>query len=148
MTERIWYVSMWAYRRRLLPVARMLKLLNFVLFKTVLPYECVVGSDVTLWHRGLATVIHPNVTIGRKVVIAHGVTIGAGSATPDSAIRTTIEDGVRIGAGAVIVPAPGFSLRIGRWAHIGANSTVSRDVPAETKVRGEWPPRPRDRESV
>lgn len=44
-----------------------------------------------------------------------------------------VEDGANIGAGCTILPG----VRIGRGALIAAGAVVSRDVPAETQVRGE-----------
>jgi UDP-2-acetamido-3-amino-2,3-dideoxy-glucuronate N-acetyltransferase len=45
--------------------------------------------------------------------------------TPETWLETIVEQGVSIGAGAVILPG----LRIGRGALIGAGAIVTRDVP-------------------
>ncbi|MGY1624178.1 hypothetical protein ACI789_18425 [Geodermatophilus sp. SYSU D00965] len=76
----------------------------------------------------LGVVIHPNTSIGRNVRIWHGVTI-ASSAHLGTADKVIIEDDVEIGAGAVLVNRRGRTLRIGAGATIGANTTVTKDVP-------------------
>ena len=50
---------------------------NFLVYKAILPCEAVVGAGLTLDHYGLGIVIHPNVTIGDRVRIYHGVTLAA-----------------------------------------------------------------------
>jgi serine O-acetyltransferase len=105
---RIWYWSTRAHRRGHSLVARLLKLLNFMLFRSLLPFEADVAPDVRLEHYGLCTVIHPNVTVGANVRIFHHVTLAAESVI-GSPHRIVIEEGVTIGAGAVVTGdvAPG-----------------------------------------
>jgi serine O-acetyltransferase len=69
-------------------------------------------------------VIGSHVQLGSRVVIGHQVTLGG----RDLEIQNmpVIEDGVYLGAGAKILG----SLRIGAGATIGANSVITRDVPA------------------
>ena len=88
--ETLWWLSCRLHRRRLTPLARLLKALNFLLFHAVLPYECDVPRDVTLWHHGLGTVVHPNTRIGHRVKIGHNVTITAGSQSPGSELAVSL----------------------------------------------------------
>lgn len=67
----LWWWSCRAYRRRLTVVARLLKALNFVLFKAILPYEADIQRDIHLDHYALGVVMHPNVSIGHRVRIYH-----------------------------------------------------------------------------
>lgn len=132
----LWWWSTRAYRRGFVVGAKALKLVNYLLFRAVLPYECRISPDVAFWHRGLAVVVHPNTTLGRRVMIGHGVTIAAGSQDLDSEVRVLIEDDVTLGAGCVVMARAGSSLVIGRGAQVGANATVTRDVPAGAVVVG------------
>lgn len=134
--ERIWHLSTRLYSKGWKLPAKALKTLNYVLFKTVLPYEVKLGRDVNLWHRGLAVVIHPNVVIGNNVGIGHGVTI-QGTAVG----RMIVEDNVRIGAGAIILTRSSKPVRIGAGAVIGAGSVVVGDVEPGAVVAGN-PARP------
>ncbi|WP_293787444.1 hypothetical protein [uncultured Aeromicrobium sp.] len=110
----------------------MLKVFNYILFRAILPYEVKLGKNVNLWHRGLCLVIHPNITIGDNVNIAHGVTI-AGSGKGMSVIG----DRVTIASGAQIIPRKGEPYTIGSGAIIGAGSVVVGDVAPGRTVRGQ-----------
>lgn len=91
------------------------------------------------------TFICEGVTIGDGVFVGHGVTFtndtypravnDDGSLQTDEdweLRRTTVEDGVSIGSGAVILP----DLTIGAGAIVGAGSVVTRSVPPRTIVVG------------
>lgn len=127
--ERLWWWSCVLHRRGLTPVARLLKLANFVLFKAILPYECDIQPDITFWHRALGVVVHPSARIGRGVTIAHGVTIAA---SPPGGV--TVEDGVILASGCAIIPASGRDITIGSGSIIGAHALVIKDVPANTRM--------------
>lgn len=115
---------------------------HHLLAKLVRPVASVlVGAD-----------FNPGMTIGRGLWIAHphGITIGfdlvigdnvslAGGVTAAASLRrddvqryAVIEDGVGIGAHAVLVG----NITIGRNAVVGANSVVLKDVPADAVVMG------------
>jgi serine O-acetyltransferase len=128
--ETLWWLSCRLHRRRLTLLARVLKGLNFLLFHTVLPYECDIPRDVTLWHHGLGTVIHPNTRIGHRVKIGHNVTITAGSQAPGSELAVVLGDDVVVGTGALVKPRRGRRLLVGDGAQIGAHAVVVDDVPA------------------
>lgn len=127
--ETLWWWSTRLHRRGLTPLAKLLKLVNFQVFHAILPYECEIHPDVTLFHRGAGTVIHPNTRIGRRVKIGHGVTITAGSQEPGSPLAAFIGDDVMVGTGSLIRPKRGHALRVGDGAQIGAHAVVVRDVP-------------------
>ncbi len=72
-----------------------------------------------------------------NIVIGAGVTIGEGctlmhNTTLQHARQTTIGDGAVIGAGAVVLA----DVQVGASSFCGANSVVTRDVPAATVVVG------------
>jgi acetyltransferase-like isoleucine patch superfamily enzyme len=84
----------------------------------------------------------PQVFIGNQVTIAQRVTLITSSGAPDSkdVYRVfganvgpiTIEDGVWIGAGVIILP----NVTIGRSAIVGSGAVVTKNVPPCTVVVG------------
>lgn len=133
--EKLWWWSTRLHRRGLTPIAKLLKALNFLLFKAVLPYECDIQPDVVLWHHGLATVIHPNTRIGRRVRIGHGVTVSVGTQEPGQH-GVVLADGATLGTGCFIAARKGEQLVIGEGAEVGAHAVVTRSVPAGAKMVG------------
>lgn len=79
-----------------------------------------IGERFHIIHAG-TIYIHPDVVIGDRCGLMHGVTLGTnqGRGVP------TIGDDVFIGAHATVVGA----IRIGHTARIAANTLVTRDVP-------------------
>jgi maltose O-acetyltransferase len=81
------------------------------------------------------------ITVGEDAIIGYDVTVLCHEFLQDE-YRTgevVIGERVMIGAGTVVLPG----VRIGADASIGANSVVSRDVPAGANVAGV-PAAPRD----
>lgn len=146
---RLWLISperLWAFSRTLQQrdrwmLAFAVKQLNTILYHNSLSPAAIVGSNVLLGHYSHGIVVNSNVEIGDDVKIWHNVTLTAGrpergerprsERTPS---RIVIEDGVKIGTNAVVIPARGQCLRIGRGARIGAGVTVTQDVPARATV--------------
>ena len=87
---------------------------------------------------GLGIVIGETTEIGENVTIYQGVTLGGIMPSVESNTQRnqkrhpTIGDNVIIGSGAQILGA----IKVGDNARIGANSVVSRDVPANVTVAG------------
>jgi serine acetyltransferase len=111
--------------------ARLVKALNFALFKTIIPPELEAGDGLELGHHGFGVVIHPNTTIGRNVFLGHQVTLGTDVELRDPR-RMRIGDNVTVGAGAIVLGP----VEIGSGAVIGAGAVVTGDVPANTVVVG------------
>ena len=86
-----------------------------------LPVSTEVGPGLRLRH-GVGVVVNPASRIGANVMIRQGVTLGNRKLPNDC---PTIEDGVEIGVGAVIIG----SVTVGAGARIGPNAVVFRDVP-------------------
>ncbi len=83
----------------------------------------VLGRRVTIDH-GMGVVIGETAEIGNDVHMYSGVVIGGVSRKPIKR-HPTIEDGVVIGANAVLLGP----IRVGRGAKIGAGAVVREDVP-------------------
>jgi serine acetyltransferase len=136
MVGTLWWLSSVLHRHGLRRTARLLSLINFFLHHADLPPECSVPRDVLLFHRGLGIVVNPQVTVGRRARIVHGVTIGVvaskGGLAPG---RVVIEDDVRIGANAVIIAGAGEVLVLGSGCQVGAMAYVRKSVPAGAVVR-------------
>ena len=50
-------------------VAKLLKLVNYLVFKCLLPYEAELAGEVDMRHWALGVVVHPQVRIGKNVTI-------------------------------------------------------------------------------
>ena len=96
-----------------------------------------IGRNFFMDH-GLGIVIGETTEIGENVTIYQGVTLGGIMPSVESNTQRnqkrhpTIGDNVIIGSGAQILGA----IKVGDNARIGANSVVSRDVPANVTVAG------------
>ncbi len=133
--EAMWRFSIALRKRRLRPLAKLVKLLNYFLHRALLPIEAEVGVRLTLEHYALGIVMHPNVSIGDDVRIYHHVTI-AGEMPLDAPERVVIGDRVTIGVNAVILPRPYQGLSVGDDAVIGAGAVVTIDVPPRAVMVG------------
>jgi serine O-acetyltransferase len=133
-SSRLWWLSCQAYQRGWLPIAKLLKAINFLVFHAILPYEADITEDVILAHHGLGVVVHPNVKIGHQVRIYQNVTL-ATQTWVGSEHKISLEDRVFVGAGVAIIGRGDQSLTIGAGATIGANAVVTHDVlPNQTVV--------------
>ncbi|SDJ75683.1 2,3,4,5-tetrahydropyridine-2,6-dicarboxylate N-acetyltransferase [Sediminibacillus albus] len=91
-----------------------------------------IGSVV-----GEGTMIDMNVTLGGRATVGKNCHIGAGAVLagviePPSAKPVVIEDGVVIGANAVVLEG----VTVGEGAVVAAGAIVTKDVPANTLVAG------------
>ena len=89
-----------------------------------------IGEGVFIDH-ATGVVIGETTTIGDNVLIYQQVTLGGVSLSKGKR-HPTIEDNVTIGAGAKVLG----DITIGKYAKIGANSVVVKDVPAECTAVG------------
>lgn len=88
-----------------------------------LPYTVKVGRRVHIWHHG-GMILHAE-QIGDDVHIRQNTTFGV-ARTNHNYELPIIERGADIGVGVVIIGR----VRVGEHAVIGANSVVTKDVPA------------------
>lgn len=91
--------------------------------------NCTIGSGIHFPHP-YGIVIGGSTIIGKNVCINQNVTIGRRK--PNDTRNPIIKDNVSIYAGAVVIGA----ITINEHAIIGANSVVTKDVPAGTTAIG------------
>ncbi len=86
-----------------------------------------IGPGFLLHHGGVGVVIHPKTTIGARVGIYPGVTLGRAdiyrSISNSKFVGLVVEDDAILGAGAKILCEDGV-LRVGRGSVIGANAVL------------------------
>ncbi len=127
--EQLWKLSRRLHTCGWSRAARWVKVLNYILHKTLLPVDATVGSGLVLEHHALGLVIHPQIEIGNDCRIYHHVTL-ASETWIGSPHKIIVGNGVTIGAHSIVVARSNQTLRIGDGAVIGAGSVVTKDVPA------------------
>jgi serine O-acetyltransferase len=110
--------------------ARMLMQLTRFLTGIEIHPGATIGRRFFIDH-GMGVVIGETAEIGDDVMVYHGVTLG-GRTLKQVKRHPTIGNRVTIGAGAKVLGP----LHIGDDSAIGANSVVTRDVPAESIATG------------
>lgn len=110
--------------------ARLLSHLNRILTGIEIHPGARVGRRFVIDH-GMGVVIGETTEIGDDVMIYQGVTLG-GVSQEKTKRHPTLEDGVVVGAGAIVLGP--VTLRAG--ARVGAGAVVVRDVPAGATVVG------------
>lgn len=120
----------WFFKKRLLLIARIISQLNRFFTGIEIHPGAKIGRGVFIDH-GMGVVIGETCEVGDYVTIYQGVTLG-GTGKEKGKRHPTIEDHVMIASGAKILG----SIRVGRFAKIGAGSVVLRDVPANSTVVG------------
>ena len=128
--ELLWQWSRRLHDMGLRRLARVVKTLNFVLHKCLLPAEAAVGDQLILEHYALGIVMHPQVRIGRGCRIYHHVTLAA-ETWIGSPHFITLEDDVTIGAHSIVVARPNTPLTIGHNSILGAGSVLTKSIPAQ-----------------
>jgi acetyltransferase-like isoleucine patch superfamily enzyme len=115
--------------------------------QTKIGSRCIIGRYVTVNYATLIgnnvkvqdhTWLAGNMQIGDRVFISGGVTtandnlMGASGYVEEDIVGPTIGNGVRIGAGAIILP----KVKVGDNALVGAGAVVTKDVPEEQTAKG------------
>ena len=127
--EQLWALSRYLYRRGYPTLARVVKMVNWLLHKCLLPFEAEVGKNVVLEHYALGIVLHPQVTIGDNCRIYHHVTLASESAI-GSEHRIILGSNVTVGAHSIVVSRGNTSLHIGNGGTLGAGAVLLSDIPA------------------
>ncbi|MFB7558606.1 hypothetical protein [Streptomyces brevispora] len=99
-----------------------------------IPWTVKFGDNVKIHHRGIGVVIHPRTTIGNRVQIWHGVTLGRADvfrSPHDSDFGGfVVEDDALLCAGAKVLGGSGTT-RVGRGTIIAANAVLLEST-------GDW----------
>lgn len=117
------------YRYNIPIIPQIIKLIIFLIYNSILPYECEIGDDTSLGYGGIAVVIHKEAVIGKRCIISQCVTIGGKQNSNGAPI---IGNNVHIGAGAKVLG----NIIIGNNVLIGANAVVLKDIPDNCIVAG------------
>lgn len=113
-------------RLRLYPLAMVFNKLNAVFGHCIIGRNARFGPQFVLIH-SQGVVINTRVVGGCRVLLEHGVTIGA-----EKNAAPTLGDDIFIGAGAKIIGG----VRVGSGSKVGANAVVVDDVPDNVTVAG------------
>lgn len=121
-----------AFQRRWYGTAKLMSLLNFLLFGIEVPPRLSIGPGLVIPH-SQGTVLGARV-IGDNVTIFHQVTLGAREADFefDPLLRPYVGDGVTLSVGSKVLGP----VSIGNGAVIGANAVVLADVPSGSLAVG------------
>ena len=105
-----------------------------ILLGADIPPDVMIGRDFRLQHWGFGVVIHNRTTIGDRVMVYNGVTIGrADPHRPPASSKfeaIIIEDDVLLSVGCKVLCKEGV-LRVGRGTIVGANAVLLQST-------GEW----------
>jgi serine O-acetyltransferase len=120
------------YLYKLHPFARVISLINFVLFGIEIGIRCDIGRGLFFPHT--SGIVIGAYSIGENATIYQGVTIGARDLDFSylKSSRPVIGNNVTISTGAVILGP----VSIGNRARIGANSVVLSSIPADVFAVG------------
>ena len=123
------------YARR----SRLFGRLAYLLLKLLgaeIPLSVSIGEGFLLHHGGMGVVIHPKTTIGKRVGIYPGVTLGRADVHVPferSAFQSiVIEDDVILGTGAKVLCKSGV-LRVAKGTVVGANAVLLNST-AENEI--------------
>ena len=128
-------VAHWLHLHRLGPVAKLVALLNFVVFGIEIAARCPIGEDLYFPHTQ-GTVVGAE-RIGKNAIIYQGVTLSARDMdfAYSEGRRPVVEDDVLIGSGAKVLGG----ITLGRGVSVGANALVVKSVAAGALVRAPLP---------
>ena len=108
------------------PLVGKLAYYMLVLFGSDIPRSVKIGKQFRLQHWGIGVVIHNLATIGDRVNVFNGVTIGRADAYRKTGTKfdsIVIEDDVMLGTGCKVLCKEG-TLRVGRGTSVGANAVL------------------------
>jgi serine O-acetyltransferase len=123
LTHRLWLNH--AY----LPARLVSQFVRFLTGVEIHP-GATIGRRFFIDH-GMGVVIGETAIIGNDVMLYHAVTLGGRTMLHEKR-HPTLEDGVVVGAGAIILGA----VTIGEHSVVGAHAVVTKDAPAYSRLTG------------
>lgn len=125
-------ISNYFYNNKLGFLARIISMINFVLFGIEISLRCKIEPGLVIPHT-FGIVLGASY-IGKNALIYHGVTLGAKimDLNYDKSTRPSVGDNVTIGSGAKVLGG----ILIGSNVVIGANAVVLSSVPDNVMVGG------------
>jgi serine O-acetyltransferase len=120
----------WLWRHRLRLVGRLISHLGRFLTGTEIHPAAKIGERLFIDH-GAGVVIGETAEIGDDVLMYQGVVLG-GTSLEQVKRHPTLENGVVVGAGAIILGA----ITIGPESRVGAGSVIIESVPPHSTVVG------------
>lgn len=130
-------MSHWLWKRNLRLLARFFSYLGRIVTAIEIHPGAEIGRRFVIDH-GTGVVVGETSMIGDDVTLYHSVTLGGTSPAVDSHDQVgqkrhpTVLDGAIIGSGAAVLGP----ITIGEGARVGANSVVTKDVPASVTAVG------------
>lgn len=127
----LWHLSRWLDSHGLGVLARVIKMINLLVFSANLEPEAQVAITTHLGHLGIGVTVHGSTIIEDGVVIWQHVTIGGvDNKTTVDGSGVTLCRNVIVGAHSIIIAPSGKRITIGEGARIAPGSVVRSDVPA------------------
>ncbi len=133
----VYRLSNWLWKLNLRLLARFISYLGRIVTAIEIHPAAQIGRRFFIDH-GTGVVVGETSIIGDDVTLYHSVTLGGISPSVESDKQVgqkrhpTIEDGAIIGSGAAVLGP----ITIGEGARVGANSVVTKDVPASVTAVG------------
>ncbi len=130
-------LSHWLWNKGLCLPARFISYLGRIVTAIEIHPGAVIGRRFVIDH-GTGVVIGETSIVGDDVTLYHSVTLGGTSPAVDSHNQVrqkrhpTVKDGAIIGSGAAVLGP----ITIGENARVGANSVVTKDIPASVTAVG------------
>jgi serine O-acetyltransferase len=119
------------YKANLKPLARLWSQIGRMFTGIEIHPGATIGKNLFIDH-GMGVVIGETATIGDNCTIYHGVTLGGKGNALGGKRHPDLANDVMIGSGAQVLGA----IHVGEGSRIGANSVVTKDVPARVSVMG------------
>lgn len=126
---KLYYKSRWFYIHRFKILAKLCRGLMYLFYNCYIPYTAEIGKNCRIAYKGMSVVVHSRAKIGENVTIGTCVTIGGNKKEYGVPV---IGDNCYLATGCKIFG----NITIGEGSFIGANSVVTRDVPAKSLVSG------------
>lgn len=133
MATIVWRVRSYIYQKRLRFLAKLLGIVNMILFTTEIEADATIGEGFLMLNPN-GVMIHGHTRIGKNCTVAHQVTMTIGPRPGLDPVNDyiTIGDDVTVSAGVRIIG----NLAIGENVFIAPNTVVAASVPSDHLLAG------------